>query len=202
MRIKICGITDARSAAAVVAAGVDAVGFVFADSPRRVSPGEAVRIAADLPADIERVAVFRLPSVDDVHRVLDEFSEVTVQAEPDADLIGAFADRMLPVLHDGADLERDVAEVPSNLPLLLEAAGRGGRGKQPDWSRASRLANRRQLMLAGGLRANNVCEAIRIVRPWGVDVSSGVETSPGVKSPELIAEFVRAVRVGETEETT
>jgi phosphoribosylanthranilate isomerase len=199
MRIKICGITDARSAAAVVASGADAVGFVFAESPRRISPREASRIAADLPADLERVAVFRLPSVDDVRRVLDEFSGITVQAEPEADLIAAFAAHLLPVLHDGANLERDVAEIPAELPILLEAAGRGGRGRRPDWTRAGRLARQRRLMLAGGLNVNNVLEAIGIVRPWGVDVSSGVETSPGVKSPELIAEFVRVVRGAETE---
>jgi phosphoribosylanthranilate isomerase len=199
MRIKICGIMDARAAAAVVAAGADAVGFVFAESPRRISPREASRIAADLPADLERVAVFRLPSVDDVRRVLDEFSGITVQAEPEADLIAAFAAHLLPVLHDDLNLDSDVAMIPSDLPVLLEATGRGGRGIRPDWSRASLLAGQRRLMLAGGLDVNNVLGAIGVVRPWGVDVSSGVETSPGVKSPELIAEFVRVVRGAETE---
>jgi phosphoribosylanthranilate isomerase len=155
-----------------------------------------------LPADLERVAVFRLPGVDDVRRVLDEFSGITIQAESDANLIAAFADHLLPVLHDGLNLDHDAAMIPSDLPVLLEATGRGGRGIRPDWSRASLLARHRRLMLAGGLNVNNVLEAIRIVRPWGVDVSSGVETSPGVKSPELIAEFVRAVRAAETEGTT
>lgn len=183
-------------------AGADAIGFVFAESPRRVSPREAARIAADLPTDVERVAVFRLPSLDDVYRVLDEFSGITVQAEPDADLIATFGSQLLPVLHDGKELENEAAMVPSELPVLLEAEGSGGSGMQPDWSRASRLARHRRLMLAGGLRARNVLEAIRIVQPWGVDVSSGVETSPGVKSPELIAEFVQTVRNRETEETT
>lgn len=202
MKIKICGIMDPRSAAAAVMAGADAIGFVFAESPRRLSPREAARIAADLPTDVERVAVFRLPSLDDVYRVLDEFSGITVQAEPDADLIATFGSQLLPVLHDGEELEDEAAMVPSELPILLEAAGSGGSGMQPDWSRASRLARHRRLMLAGGLRARNVLDAIRIVQPWGVDVSSGVETSPGVKSPELITEFVQTVRDRETEETT
>lgn len=202
MKIKICGIMDPRSAAAAVMAGADAIGFVFAESPRRLSPREAARIAADLPTGVERVAVFRLPSLDDVYRVLDEFSGITVQAEPDADLIATFGSQLLPVLHDGAELEDEAAMVPSELPILLEAAGSGGSGMQPDWSRASRLARHRRLMLAGGLRARNVLDAIRIVQPWGVDVSSGVETSPGVKSPELITEFVQTVRDRETEKTT
>lgn len=193
---------DSRSAVAAVMAGADAIGFVFAESPRRLSPREAARIAAELPTDVERVAVFRLPSLDDVYRVLDEFSGITVQAEPDADLIATFGSQLLPVLHDSEELEDEAAMVPSELPILLEAAGSGGSGMQPDWSRASRLARHRRLMLAGGLRARNVLEAIRIVQPWGVDVSSGVETSPGVKSPDLIAEFVQTVRDRETEETT
>ena len=202
MKIKICGIRDPRSAAAAVTAGADAIGFVFAESPRRVSPREASRIAADLPVDIETVAVFRQPSLDEVRRVLDEFSGITVQAEPDADLVAAYGCHLLPVLHDGDDLETEAAMVPLELPLLLEAAGRGGRGIQPDWSRARLLARQRRTMLAGGLHADNVLDAIRAVRPWGVDVSSGVETSPGVKSPDLIARFVQAVRSSEVEETT
>lgn len=202
MKIKICGIRDPRSAAAAVTAGADAVGFVFAESPRRVSAREASRIAADLPVDIERVAVFRQPSLDEVHRVLDEFSRITVQAEPHADLVAAFGCQLLPVLHDGDDLENDAAGIPVGLPVLLEAAGRGGRGIRPDWSRAHRLARQRRTMLAGGLHADNVLDAIRAVRPWGVDVSSGVEISPGVKSPDLIARFVQVVRSSEGEETT
>ncbi len=202
MRIKICGVTDGRTAAAAATAGVDAVGFVFADSPRRLKPTEASRIAADLPPDIERVAVFRLAKMDDVLRVLDEFAGATVQTEPQPDLVAALGSRLLPVLHDGDNLEDEAAAVPPGLPVLLEAAGCGGRGIQPDWSRASRLARQRRTMLAGGLHADNVLDAIRTVRPWGVDVSSGVETSPGVKSPDLIARFVRAVRRGEAKETT
>jgi len=200
VRIKICGIRDGRSALTAAREGVEAIGFVFAESPRRIDPREAARIAEDLPDELERVAVFRLPGRDDIRRVLDEFSGVTIQAEFDADLLAEFGCRLLPVLHDGDNLETEAAAVPSEYPVLLEAAGQGGRGLQPDWSRAHDLARQRSIMLAGGLRADNVLDAIRVVRPWGVDVSSGVETSPGVKSCALIAEFVRAVRGCETEE--
>ncbi|MFQ5529708.1 MAG: N-(5'-phosphoribosyl)anthranilate isomerase, partial [Gemmatimonadota bacterium] len=106
-----------------------------------------------------------------------------------------------PVLHDGEDLEQALEKVPDGMPVLLEAAGRGGRGIRPDWERAFRLARLRPLVLAGGLSPDNVGGAIRTVRPWGVDVSSGVESSPGVKSAELIGEFVRAVRLCEAEVT-
>lgn len=198
MRIKICGITDPQAAVAAASAGVDAVGFVFARSPRRVTPFEADRIAAELPDSIQRVAVFRLPGPDDVARVLESFDADLVQCEPGADMLAAsFASRLLPVLHDGPTLESDAASLPDGHPVLLEAGGRGGRGIRPDWARASNLARTRPTMLAGGLHAGNVAEAIRTVGPWGVDVSSGVESAPGRKSPTLIAAFVEAARAVE-----
>lgn len=195
MRIKICGITDGAAARAAATAGADAIGFVFAESPRRIVPAEARRIAEDLPVSMERVAVFRLPHADDVVRVLDAFDADRVQCEPRAAILdAAFAGLLLPVLHDGEALEREANALPAGQPVLLEAAGRGGRGMRPDWQRAARLARSRPTMLAGGLGPANVGEAIRTVRPWGVDVSSGVESAPGVKSPDLIAAFVAAVR--------
>jgi len=201
MKIKICGIVDGRSAAAVAAARADAIGFVFADSPRRLSPSEATRIAEDLPSDIQRVAVFRLATTDEVRKVLDEFPADIVQSEADAGLLATLGDRLLPVLHDDERLEQVAHGLPVGMPVLLEAAGRGGRGIRPDWTRAGRLAGLRRLVLAGGLKPANVREAILNVHPWGVDVSSGVESSPGVKSMELIREFVREVRQTEAEVT-
>jgi hypothetical protein len=100
VKIKICGVGDLVAATAAVRAGVDALGFVFAASPRRVAPSEARRIAADLPEHIERVAVFRLAPVDEIRRVLDEFPADRVQVEPDYDRLAAFGPRLLPVLHD------------------------------------------------------------------------------------------------------
>ncbi|MGI9037370.1 MAG: phosphoribosylanthranilate isomerase [Gemmatimonadota bacterium] len=195
MRIKICGVTSREAAEAAARSGVDSVGFVFAESPRRITPAEAFRIAADLPASVERVAVFRLPRPEEVARVLESFDADRVQCEAGTEILAAsFAPRVLPVLHDGDTLERDAAELPAGRLVLLEAAGRGGRGVRPDWARASRLASARPTILAGGLDPANVAEAIRTVRPWGVDVSSGVESAPGVKSPSLIAAFVDAVR--------
>lgn len=192
--VKICGVRDRVGARAVDRAGADAAGFVFAASPRRVTPDEAYRIAADLPDGVERVAVFRLADPDHIRRVLDRFPADRVQVEPTARLLDTFGSRLLPVLHDDATLDSVAAGLPPGMPIVLEAAGRGGRGIRPDWAVAARLAGERPVLLAGGLNPANVAEAVRRVRPWGVDVSSGVESAPGRKSPERIRRFVSAAR--------
>lgn len=192
--VKICGVRDHRGARAVARAGADAAGFVFAPSPRRVSPDEARRIAADLPDGVERIAVFRLADADAIRRVLDRFRADRVQVEPNARLLDDFGANLLPVLHDDGTLDAQAAALPEQSPIVLEAAGRGGRGVRPDWARAAGLARRRRVVLAGGLDPANVAEAVRRVRPWGVDVSSGVESAPGRKSPERIEAFVSAAR--------
>lgn len=194
MKIKICGVTDNRSARAAASMGVDCIGFVFAESPRRLEPSEAHRIADDLPPEIERVAVLRLASLDDVLAVLAQFPADRIQVEATGEILATLGRRCLPVLHDGPEVEREAQSLPEGLPVILEAEGRGGRGMRPDWKRAGRVASARPVFLAGGLNPENVGEAIRTVQPWGVDVSSGVESSPGVKSPELIGAFVDAVR--------
>lgn len=192
--VKICGVRDHRGARAVARAGADAAGFVFAPSPRRVPPDEARRIAADLPDGVERIAVFRLAGAHDIRRVLDRFQADRIQVEPSTRLLDAFGARLLPVLHDDGTLDAQAAPLPEKAPIVLEAAGRGGRGVRPNWIRAAGLARRRRIVLAGGLDPANVAEAVRRVRPWGVDVSSGVESAPGRKSPERIEAFVTAAR--------
>lgn len=192
--VKICGVRDLPSALATARSGADAAGFVFASSPRRVTPAEAERISADLPEELERVAVFRLADVDAIRRVLDRFAADRIQVEADADLRRHFGPRLLPVVHDDDTLEEQASALPPDAPVVLEAAGRGGRGVRPDWARAARLARERPVVLAGGLDAGNVAAAIRRVRPWGVDVSSGVESSPGRKSTDRIEAFVTAAR--------
>jgi len=198
--VKICGVRDAGGVEAAGRAGADAVGFVFAASPRRVGPEEARRLAADLPAAIERVAVFRLASPDAIRRVLETFDADRVQVEVDPTLLRSeLAPRLLPVLHDDGTLDAQAAALPPGWPVLLEAAGRGGRAVRPDLARAAALARRRPLILAGGLDPDNVGEAIRRVRPAGVDVSSGVESARGVKSSGRIAAFVAAARAAARE---
>jgi phosphoribosylanthranilate isomerase len=198
MFVKICGLNSAESVQAAVDAGADALGFVFANSPRRVTPAQAAELARDLPAGIVRVAVMMHPTPEEWIAVRDEFGPDWLQADANdfADLqlpeeIGCF-----PVYRDKqtVDLDNDDTHWPEH--ILFEGA-RGGVGLQPDWDHAAQIAHRTCLMLAGGLNPDNVQEAIIRVHPWGVDVSSGVESSPGVKDPEKIAAFVAAAKKAE-----
>lgn len=191
MFVKICGITSREAIDAAASAQADAVGFVFARSPRQVSPGEARALAADLPPGILRVAVFRHPEPDLVAEVIETLEPDWLQT--DAADFAAFelpsTCRPLPVYRNGN------APEPSGLPTRLLFEGPvSGSGQTADWQEARRLASRTQLVLAGGLAPDNVEAAIRAVRPWGVDVSSGVEQAPGVKDPARISEFVARAR--------
>lgn len=195
VRVKICGVTTAAGAIAAARAGADAVGFVFADSPRRIEAGRAAELSRDLPPFVARVAVFRYPDARDVKDVVRRLRPTVVQSEPVDGLEEAIGDGVfwLPVLHDSPDVVAR-ASAEKWTALLLEAGGRGGRGIAPDWERAADLASRVHLVLAGGLTAENVGAAIRRVRPFAVDVSSSVESEPGIKDPERIHRFVDAVR--------
>lgn len=189
--IKICGLTEARGIAALVEAGADAAGFVFAPSAREIEPDAAAALAAALPADVERVAVTRHPNDDRVARIRERFRPDIWQTDAE-DLDGFQLSpgcRALPVWRTARD------EI---LPdwLLFEGPLSGG-GMRSDWTLATRLSARTRVVLAGGLTADNVGEAIRCVRPFGVDVSSGVESAPGVKDPAKIRAFVAAVRAAE-----
>jgi phosphoribosylanthranilate isomerase len=194
VRVKICGLTSPDAVDAAVAAGADAVGFVLAESPRRVSPDVAARLAERVPPFVTRVAVFRHPSVEEIAACLDEFEPDLLQLEPAS--MGVVParqqSRVIPVLHDSDDLLDEIAGAGAR--VHLEGPGRGGRGIPVDRTRAREAAGRCQLVLAGGLNPGNVADAIRDVRPFAVDVSSGVESAPGVKDPALIKEFIDAVR--------
>lgn len=195
--VKICGITDFGSGEAAVTAGADAVGFVFhPGSPRYMTPERARAIAERLPRRVEKVAVFLRPSADEIAAVLSQF---------DADVLQADAGYLPPVSIDTLPVIRQTAAFdPDSMPVIVEGRGRfmlegpqSGSGVKVDWDIASTIAARGQMTLGGGLTPSNVADAIRIVSPAGVDVSSGVESAPGVKSPELIREFVRNVRAAE-----
>lgn len=206
IRVKICGVSSAEGIAAAIRYGADAIGFVFAESPRRVTPQDALHLSADMPPFVARVAVFRHPSQEDVQTVLEEFGPDVVQSEPDPSVLAVVPQDVswLPVLHDRASLVADALAYVRRSEhraraVLLEAPGRGGRGVAADWPRAAELATRIPIVLAGGLTADNVADAIRLVRPYAVDVSSGVESSLGRKDPGRIAAFLRAVRHAEEE---
>jgi phosphoribosylanthranilate isomerase len=204
VRVKICGVTTSAAARAAADAGADAVGLVFAESPRQVSVEQAQDAIRELPPFVTRVAVLRHPTPHRMAEIVRGIRPDFVQCEPGPGLRVTLdaGTRLLPVFHDTPDVVESVTAfygAGGNLSaVLLEAQGRGGRGVRPDWKRAAGLARRVPLVLAGGLSPENVCEAILRVRPLAVDVSSGVESRPGVKDPRKIERFVAEVRRAES----
>jgi phosphoribosylanthranilate isomerase len=202
MFVKICGITNEDDALFAVAMGADAVGFVFAPSPRQVAAQTVYDITRRLPPEVLTVGVFR-----DEHpaRVIDIANKANVKAVQ---------------LH-GRETKEQTAEIATNVrwvikafgadsPLLPEADRYGtdlvlldaptpGSGKLFDWRLASDVPDGLRLILAGGLDADNVADAIEIVEPWGVDVSSGVEASPGRKDPTKVRRFIANARAAAPE---
>jgi phosphoribosylanthranilate isomerase len=192
--IKICGLRTLEAIDAAAGAGADAVGFVFHDSsPRNVALDDARALRRAVPAGVERVAVFLRPSQALLDAVLAAIEPDWVQADA-SDLAGLrlpTRQRVLPVLRSGTPH-------PGPLPprCLFESSSSGS-GERADWTAAARVARTSQLVLAGGLDPSNVGAAVRAVRPFGVDVSSGVESSRGVKDAARIREFVRSARAAE-----
>lgn len=188
--VKICGMTDDKAVRAAVDAGADAVGFVFHErSPRNLPVDLAKDLASLLPDNVVKVAVTMHPDAalwalihevlrpDALQTDLDDFEYLDV-----ADSVERW-----PVIREGS--------APATLPAQFVYEGRrSGHGETVDWGVAAGLAGSGRMMLAGGLSADNVAEAIRIVRPFGVDVSSAVESSPGSKDPGKIKAFVEAAR--------
>lgn len=176
-----------------VDAGADALGFVFAESPRRISVNDACAITESVPDSVMRVAVMRTPSAAEWAEVAAGFRPDCLQMEAThfAALADVKATRALPVFRDTPDL--DERAVIAEAEVLFEGA-QSGRGQTADWSRAARLARATRVVLAGGLTPDNVGAAIETVRPWGVDVSSGVESRPGHKDHDRILAFLTAAR--------
>jgi phosphoribosylanthranilate isomerase len=195
--VKICGITTEDAAETAVAAGADALGFVFAESPRSVTPERARELCAGVPAGVKRVAVLRHPPAALVRRVLDVFAPDWLQTDAEDFAADELPEQLagrcesLPVYRNGRALSSPVP------PRLLFEGAVSGSGTTADWNQAAKVAPLTQLILAGGLDAANVGDAIRQVRPWGVDVSSGVERRRGEKDPQKIREFVARVRAEE-----
>lgn len=194
LMVKICGLKTAADVGAVVEAGADAAGFVFAESVRRVTPEEAALAAEGLPDGVLRVAVMKHPSNAEWQAVLSAFDPDVLQtdAEDYAALDVPAGVRRWPVYREGKIV--DTAKMPAE---FLYEGQRSGAGETVDWSRAAVVAEGGHMLLAGGLSPANVAAAITAVRPWGVDVSSGVEFAPGVKDPQRIRNFIKAARAAE-----
>lgn len=206
-RIKICGLTREADVEAAIEAGADAIGFVFyAKSPRAVTPERARALARVLPPFVTPVGLFVNATDAELQAGFDALPNMLVQFHGDE--MPADCDRVRrPFLRaarmaPGVDLLDFAAQFPNAQAILLDAHvdGYGGGGKVFDWSLIPPSVSSR-LVLSGGLSAANVADGIARVRPWAVDVSSGVEVSKGIKSANLIHEFCRAVRRADAEPT-
>jgi phosphoribosylanthranilate isomerase len=192
--IKICGLSDAAAVDAAVEAGADAVGFVFSESVRRITAQHAALLAARVPPRITKVAVMLHPS--DA-----EWQEVRMVFRPDilqtdlADFEHLVVPEEIarwPVMRQGAEPVRDACP-----EVFVYEGTASGSGETVDWQLAAQLARRGNMVLAGGLSAGNVAEAIKEVAPFGVDVSSGVESAPGRKDAGKIRAFIKTVLAAE-----
>ncbi len=199
-RVKICGITRVEDGLAAARSGADAIGLVFyAPSPRYVDLQQAAAIAAALPPFVTRVGLFVNAEAQQVTATLSALSLDLMQFHGDepADYCRSFAQpylkavRMRPDI-DLAALMREHASASGFLLDAYQPGVAGGSGAVFDWRRVPQDCER-PLVLAGGLDAENISAAIRATRPWGVDVSSGVEAAKGVKDPNRIAQFIRGV---------
>jgi phosphoribosylanthranilate isomerase len=222
--IKICGMTNLEDAKAAVAAGADALGFIFAESPRRIAPEQARDIIRVLPGQLAKFGVFVNETPAHMRDIISEcgLTGAQLQGEESAEIAGELRRllagrtgrlRIFKALGVSRGIEgalRDFAAAKALDGVLLDsfaerAAGhadgrsaRGGTGKVFDWKRAQSfvpgLAKSTRVIIAGGLSPQNVAEAIAMLSPWGVDVCSGVEKSPGVKDPDKVRAFIEAAR--------
>ncbi|MFN7984048.1 MAG: phosphoribosylanthranilate isomerase [Vicinamibacterales bacterium] len=198
MIVKVCGITREADAAAAVEQGASAIGFIFwPRSARYIEPARARAIVRTLPPFVTTVGVFVNAAADEVNAAADVAGLAAVQlhGEETPDLVPMLT---RPVVKAMGQIDAvGVDAWPSHVRLLVDAddrVQRGGTGKRADWDAAALLARRRPILLAGGLTPENVEDAIARVRPFGIDVSSGVEDAPGLKNPEKIRALFEAVR--------
>jgi phosphoribosylanthranilate isomerase len=221
MWIKICGNTNAKDVQLAADAGADAAGFVFASSPRRVTAGQIAAIQPELPADLTTIGVFNTQDFDEIVFSLRSAGLHGVQLHGELDfslaekLRAEFGPRFFLIQTLHWDINSDPARAEDRLRNELRAVARhldidavlldtrtataaGGTGRKFDWGRAKEVLDAEhtsmRIIVAGGLHPGNVREAIVTLRPWGVDVSSGIEFAPGRKDPEILHDFIRAAR--------
>jgi phosphoribosylanthranilate isomerase len=195
MFVKICGLTTAEEAVQAASAGATALGVVFAAaSPRCVSADRARDIVRAVPAAVPVVGVFVDAPLEEIVATVAHTGIRFVQLHGDEPERYAAALKMPLLRATGVDVRPD--SWPGTTLLLDAVSGseRGGTGRRVDWIQAAAIARRRKIVLAGGLTPDNVAEAIATVRPFGVDVSSGVEASPGRKDPDKVSRFLENAR--------
>lgn len=200
VRVKICGFTRASDVRAAVVAGADALGFVFAPRSKRVlTIPRAAELVTGVPAFVSRVGLFMDQDYEAVARILDQVPLNLLQfhGAEDAAFCRRFGLPYIKAVSMDSDraVERAGQEYTDASALLLDshpAGGVGGTGMVFDWSLISQSSL--PLVLAGGLEPGNVRQAIERLKPWAVDVSSGVETAPGIKSEALMREFIKEAK--------
>jgi phosphoribosylanthranilate isomerase len=197
MFVKICGITNEDDALLAVAMGADAVGFVFAPSPRQIAPQVAYDITRRLPPEILTVGVFRdeHPSrvIDIVHRSGVRAAQLHGHESPDD--VAAVRQQVRRVIKAFAAGGVDAARADQfDTDMIMIDAPSPGSGTVFDWTLLDQVPGGPKLILAGGLTPDNVANAIRQVEPWGVDVSSGVERAPGKKDALKVKAFIERAR--------
>ena len=197
MWVKVCGITNEEDALMAVALGADALGFVFAPSPRQVTVGRVRDIAKRLPPEVMTVGVFRDQStgqiVDSVLGAGLNAAQLHGHETPaDAAAIRSKVQAVIVAMTAGSPSVERFDDYHADA-LLLDGVNPGS-GEVFDWTLADGIPSNRRIILSGGLTAQNVGAGIATVEPWGVDVSTGVEASPGVKDPRKVRAFVAAAR--------
>jgi phosphoribosylanthranilate isomerase len=200
MLVKICGITRVTDALHAVEQGATAIGFVlWPRSPRGITAERVARISEELPSHVMRVGVFVNESVENIRSIAERACLTAIQLHGDeppgyAEALDWPVFRAVSVTDLNAATEAWAPEIPL-LVDNIDPVRRGGTGAVIDWSQAAAVAQRRRVILAGGLTADNVASAIRAVRPFGVDVSSGVEAAPGVKDLRKVTQFIENARL-------
>ncbi|MGA5658869.1 phosphoribosylanthranilate isomerase [Bacillus bombysepticus] len=196
MKVKICGITDVETAKSACEYGADALGFVFAESKRKITPKRAKEIIQELPANVLKIGVFVNESVEVIQKIADECGLTHVQLHGDEDNYQIRRLNILSIKSLGVTSESDMknAQGYETDYILFDSPKEkfhGGNGKTFSWELLGHMPKelRKKTILAGGLNALNIEEAIRTVRPYMVDVSSGVETE-GKKDVEKIKQFI------------
>ena len=206
VRVKICGITNAADALAAVDAGADLLGFNFyAKSPRRIAEDEAAKIRPRLPREVDAVGIFVNAPTADVAALCRSLKLDAAQLHGDetAETVAELAGSVPIVKAFRVDLDfdlRTLKDYSRAFAFLFDAvvSGQyGGTGHSTDWDAARQAAAKHRIILAGGLKVENVAAAVRIVRPYGIDVASGVESKPGKKDHGRLREFIQEVRRGE-----
>ena len=208
VKVKVCGITRPADALLAVELGASALGFVFwKGSPRMITPKMARLIALELPSEVTTVGVFVNPTRDWLCEVADQvpLGAVQLHGSESVDFCEALDYQVIKAV--SLRTVEDVAlicDLPRDLLVLLDTYDpvlMGGTGRALDWSMAATVAERRQVFLAGGLRPDNVVEAVELVRPYGVDASSGLELAPGIKEAGKMRGFFLALKEMSSRET-